>query len=82
MGRTTIAIDTATRARIKQAAEQESTTIDGLLQSLLDERERNQFWTSFEDLTPESYAAASVHDGDGVDVDYVLEDRALEAEER
>ena len=82
MSRTTIAIDTATRARIKAAAERESTTIDGLLQSLLDERDRNQFWASFEDLTPESYALALTNDGDSVEADYTLEDRALDSEER
>lgn len=82
MSRTTIAIDTATRARIKAAAERESTTIDGLLQSLLDERDRNRFWMSFAEVTPESYAAATSEDGDELDSGYEVEDRMLEVLER
>ncbi|MGL5817989.1 MAG: hypothetical protein ACRCYR_10525 [Phycicoccus sp.] len=81
MTRTTIAIATETRARIKAEASRQSTTIDAFLRFLLDEHERSRFWASFEDVTPQSYAAAVADDGDTLDEDYSVEDHALVAEE-
>lgn len=81
MTRTTIAITENTRARIKSAAARESKTIDAFLASLLDERERALFWASFEDVTPETYAAAVAADGDDLEDSYDVEDRAITAEE-
>lgn len=80
MSRTTIAVQTETRARLKAAAESRSTTIDGVLRLLLDEHERAQFWASIENLNPQAYAAALSADGDDLDQDYRAEDAALEAE--
>ncbi|MGL5819239.1 MAG: hypothetical protein ACRCYR_16875 [Phycicoccus sp.] len=77
MNRTTIAIKAETRARIKAGAESESTTIDVFLQTLLDEHEQSRFWASFDDLTPQSYAAALTGDGDVLDEDYTAEDRTI-----
>jgi hypothetical protein len=74
MSRTTIAVQTDTRARLKAAAASESATIDGLLRSLLDERDRARFWGSFEDVTPQSYVSAVAADGDALDERYAIED--------
>ena len=82
MSRTTIAIQTDTRARLKAGANTASMTVDRFLQSLLDERDRQDFWASFEEVTPQSYAAAVGDDGDGLDEDYSVEDGGLAAEER
>ncbi|MGL4177863.1 MAG: hypothetical protein ACRCSN_17530 [Dermatophilaceae bacterium] len=82
MSRTTIAIRAETRARIKAGADSESTTIDAFLQTLLDEHEQGRFWASFRDLTPESYAADTAGDGDVLDEDYAVEDRAVTTAER
>ncbi|MCL2787655.1 MAG: hypothetical protein FWD59_04065 [Micrococcales bacterium] len=81
MSRTTIAIQTDTRARISAAAAAEETTIDGLLRQLLDQRDRRRFWESFEHVTPQSYAAALAADGDDLDEGFATEDRGLDAEE-
>ncbi len=78
MSRTTIAIHTDTRARIKAGAEGESKTIDDFLRVLLDEHETNRFWASFEDVTPQSYAEATANDGDALDEGYTIEDRDLD----
>ncbi|MDR1768843.1 MAG: hypothetical protein LBR32_10570 [Propionibacteriaceae bacterium] len=77
MSRTTIAIHTDTRDRIKTAAEGASKTIDAFLQSLLDEHEQARFWGSFADLTPQSYAAAVCGGGDQLDEGYAIEDQTL-----
>jgi hypothetical protein len=82
MNRTTIAIKTETRTRIKAGADSESKTIDAFLQSLLDEHERNRFWASFEDVTPQSYATALTTDGDVLDEGYTVEDHAVIAAEQ
>ncbi|MDR1265036.1 MAG: hypothetical protein LBK42_05580 [Propionibacteriaceae bacterium] len=82
MSRTTIAIQTDTRARIKAGAKQEAKTIDSFLRDLLDARERDRFWDSFQDVTPQSYAAALAEDGDSLNDDYSLEGRGLEDAER
>ena len=79
MSRTTIAIQTQTRTRLKAGAQREAMTIDAYLRSLLDARDQDQFWSSFQDVTPQSYAAAV-----GVDMpdeDYSVEDAAIDAEE-
>ena len=81
MSRTTIAIQTDTRALITAAAAAEGTTIDGLLRLLLDQRDRWQFWQSFEHMTPQSYATALADDGDNLDVGFTHEDHSLDAEE-
>jgi len=81
MSRTTIAIQTQTRARLREQADDESMTIDAFLQELLDERERSRFWASFEDVTPQVYAAAVARDGDGLDESYTVENGILTAEE-
>ncbi|MDR1152922.1 MAG: hypothetical protein LBK72_10735 [Bifidobacteriaceae bacterium] len=78
MDRTTIAIRTDTRARIKARAAGESKTIDEFLRSLLDDYERDRFWGSFKDVTPRSYAAVTARDGDGLDDDYVVEDQSID----
>ncbi len=79
MGRTTIAIKTETRARLKIAAEREDQSIDGFLQRLIDEHENRRFWASFADVTPEDYAAAMAEDGDSLDEDFSVEDGAIDA---
>lgn len=81
MSRTTIAIQTDTRTRITAAAAAEGTTIDGLLRLLLEQRERRQFWESFEHVTPQSYAAALADDGDNLEVGFAQENHSLDAEE-
>ena len=81
MSRTTIAIQTDTRARITAAAAAEDATIDGLLRLLLDQRDRRLFWESFEHMTPQSYASALASDGDTLDAGFADEDRGLDAEE-
>ncbi len=80
MSRTTIAIHTATRARIRAAAATESQTIDGFLQCLLDEHEKNAFWRSMAELTPTAYTAALSADGDDLDQGYLLEDQLAHRE--
>ncbi|MDR1293462.1 MAG: hypothetical protein LBK59_00655 [Bifidobacteriaceae bacterium] len=79
MSRTTIAIRSETRARIKVRAARESKTIDEFLQLLLDGYECSRFWQSFEDVTPQSYAAAIAGDGDSLDEDYAVEDQLIDA---
>ncbi len=81
MSRTTIAIDTDTRARIKAGAAAEATTIDRYLRSVLDEHEKSRFWASLEQLTPDSYAAAVAQDGDTLDQNYAIEEQAVLADE-
>jgi len=81
MSRTTIAIQTQTRVRLREQADGQSMTIDAFLRELLDERERNQFWASFEDVTPQAYTAAVARDDDGLDEGYVVENGLLTDEE-
>ncbi|HQD22598.1 MAG TPA: hypothetical protein PKY27_10125 [Arachnia sp.] len=80
MSRTTIAIQTDTRSRIKAGAARQAETVDGFLRLLLDEHERGQFWATFAEVTPEEYAAAMSADGDDLDQDYRIEDAASEVE--
>ena len=80
MGRTTIAIQSETRARLKAQAECEDLTIEGLLKKLLDEHEQRQFWGSFAELTPEGYSAALAEDGDLVDQHFEVEDAVIDSD--
>ncbi|MGL5864454.1 MAG: hypothetical protein ACRCYX_01100 [Dermatophilaceae bacterium] len=82
MNRTTIAIKAETCTRITAGADSESMTIDAFLQALLDEYEQGRFWASFRDLTPESYTAAVISDGDALDEGYAIEDRVVAIHER
>lgn len=82
MSRTTIAIQTETRARLKAGAESESQTIDAFLQTLLDEHERTRFWRSFGDVTPATYAAETRADGDMLDESFLVEAHDIATEER
>ena len=82
MSRTTIAIQTETRARLKAGAESESQTIDAFLQTLLDEHERSRFWGSFQDLTPGRYAAETSRDGDALDETFLAEPHDIVTDER
>ena len=80
MARTTIAIQDETRARIREAAEHESKTIDAFLRSLLDEHEKSRFWGTLASLTPSSYASAMADDLDSLDEGHSIEDLAIDSE--
>jgi putative heme iron utilization protein len=76
---TTVKLPTATRDRLRAAAEAEHTTQAALIDKMLAEREEAAFWAAMAAIDPDEYRASLVADGDTVDDDYSLED-ALAAE--
>ncbi|MDR0481658.1 MAG: hypothetical protein LBH13_00620 [Cellulomonadaceae bacterium] len=72
--RTTVAMRVCTRDRLSRLAKTENSTIDALLNQILDEHDEKQFWAAMELTDAEEYRAAMTEDGTWPgDADYVAE---------